>query len=464
MRWSASPNGTRNTGLGGGPNLRASNLFTADDMHIDGLYWVRPYDMENKFGSEGAAIAAAKGHRYAFCISSDHWNGNFGWARGGGIWMAWGDQPGVYPSPEAFRMVVPCSVDGIDGGFTFTQNETPWLEYNPEGAPDWPFHLYVHGVNTNNLGQRTILFRSDDMDNWTASTTSSHQCEPDWGGHVGYQQVTRNGTGDWESIGLGNVSSTTQGHNSRWTSTDGLSFAIANANLDTRVATSDFSISDGVVVTIGAQRYRITREDHYDTTLNANPNSTPGAIRLGQYVSAVPIGSTGAVATNDANDIIRISNRYAGNYPGPDYLQGVSGYEEDGIAHVWATHGFFSDTGLGAENEGDSYADGGGYDDELIDYYTYIFNATLAASAAPVGVRASCVDGVVTLQWYDSLPHQNYRVYWDEDPAFASATLVGDVTGLSVSFSPTPGSIIYCKVFTLNGGEQGSHVVSTYVS
>lgn len=460
LKLSSSQNGTRNVGLGGGPYLRASNLFTADDMHIDGLYWVRPFDMENDFGSEGAAIAASKGHRYAFFISSDHWDSSFGWSRGGGIWCAWGDDPGNYPPASEFVMVAPCSTT-VDT-YTFTQNETPWLVYNPDDTPDHPFHLYVHGSNTSGQGQQTLVFRSSDMDTWTIAARS-HQSTGGWAGHTGYQQITRTGVDTWESLGSSNISSMTQGYTSRWTSTDGLSFSVANANLDTRVATSDFAISDGVKITIGAQDYRITREDHYDTTLNANPNSTPGATRLGQYVSAVPIGSTGAVATNDANDIIRISDRYAGDYPGPNYLQSVSGYAEDGVAHIWATHGFFSDTGLGAENQGDSYADGGGLDEEYVDYYTYVYDATAAAQAAPVGVRWSCAAGVVTLQWYNALPNNTYRVYRGTTIG-TQATLIGDVTGTSTTNSPGTG-VFYYKVVTLESGtERGHRIIRVYSS
>ncbi len=460
LKLSSSSNGTRNTGLGGGPNLRASNLFTADDMHVDGAYWVRPYDMENDFGAEGAAIAASKGHRYAFLISSDHWDINFGWARGGGVWCAWGDDPGAYPSPDKFTMIVPCSVT-VDT-FAFPQMETPWLVYNPDDLPDHPFHLYCHGSNSAGQGQQTIVLRSADMDTWTAAARS-HQPTGGWAGHTGYQQIKRNGTGDWESLGSSNISSITQGYTSRWTSTDGLSFSVADANLDTRVATSDFAISDGVVITIGAQDYRITREDHYDNTLNANPNSTPGATRIGQYVSAVPIGATGAVDTNDANDIIRISDRYAGNYPDIDYLQSVSGYAEDGVAHIWATHGFFSDTGLGGPAQGASYADGGGMDDEFVDYYTYVYDATAAAQAAPVGVQWSCASGVVTLQWYDALPNQTYRVYRGTTIG-TQATLIGDVTGTSTTDSPSAGTYYY-KVVTLESGtERGHRIIRARVS
>jgi hypothetical protein len=456
LKLSSSASGTRNVGFGGGANLRASNLFTADDMHIDGIYWCRPYDMENDFGSEGAALAAAAGHRYVFFISSDHWNSVYGWTRGNGLWMAWGDDPGAYPPANAFTQVVAGTV--VADTFTFEQLETPFLVYNPDDLPDHPFHLYAHGSNSSGEGQTTVVFRSSDLVTWTVEGRS--HISSYFGGHAGYQQVFRLGVNDWVSYGLGFLLNTDGNKVAQWTSTDGLDFTVSIGNLDIVVDKSRFGINDGIHCTIGAQDYAICLEDNYDIALNANPTATPGAVRLGQYVSMVPIDANWNVDTNDLNDVVRISSRYAGTYPGPTYLQSVSGFLEDGIAHIWATHGFFSDIGLVA---GASYTNGGGYDDELVDYYTYVVDATAAASAAPCGVRASCQSAVVALQWYDALPHQNYRIYRGTS-AGTQATLIGDVAGLSATDSPAPGSVYYYKVVTLNGGEQGSRVVSTYVS
>ena len=54
---------------------------------------------------------------------------------------------------------------------------------------------------------------------------------------------------------------------------------------------------------------------------------------------------------------------------------------------------------------------GGGLNEQFVDYYTYIYNATAAAAHAPVGVTASCASAAtVTISWYDALPHQSYRV------------------------------------------------------
>lgn len=456
LRLSSSPNGTRNIGLGGGASLRAANLFTADDMHIDGIYWPRPFDMENDFGSEGAALAAAAGQRYVFFLASDHWDSNYGWTRGNGIWMAWGSDPGAYPPASAFTQIIATRV--VADTYTFDQLETPYLVYNPDDLPYHPFHLYAHGYNNSGLGQTTVVFRSSDLAAWTVEGRS--HISTYFGGHAGYQQVFRRGVNDWVSYGLGFIISGDGNRVSEWTSTDGLDFSVSVANLDIVVDKSRFKINEGIHLTIGAQDYVIALEDNYDIALNANPSGTPGAVRQGQYVSIVPIDANWNVATNDLNDVTRISSRYAGVYPGPTYLQSVSGFIESGVAHIWATHGFFNDNGLTA---GASYANGGGYDDELVDYYTYIADATAAASAAPSGVRASCVDGVVTLQWYDALPHQNYRVYRGTT-AGTQATLIGDVTGLSTTDSPTTGSVYYYKVVTMNSGEQGSRVVSTYVS
>lgn len=105
----------------------------------------------------------------------------------------------------------------------------------------------------------------------------------------------------------------------------------------------------------------------------------------------------------------------------------------------------------------------GGLWQQGIDYYTEVIDATAAASAAPVGVKASCASGTASLTWFNSLPHQNYRVYRGTS-AGSQPTLVGDVTGTSTTNVPGGTGVYYYKVVTLNGGEQQSRVVSTYCS
>src|SRR5690606_34519784 len=119
---------------------------------------------------------------------------------------------------------------------------------------------------------------------------------------------------------------------------------------------------------------------------------------------------------------------------------------EDGIAHVFVKRAFPSDNGLVA---GADYADGGGYDDQICDYYAYVYDETAARASAPAGVRASVNGGVVTLQWYPALPQSTYRVYRDTDAGLGTKTLVGDVNGVSTTDTPDSPGTYYYQVVTL---------------
>lgn len=448
----ASPTGTKNTGLGGGPFLRQRQFMTADDIHVDGVSWMRPWDMVNDFGAPGAAIASAKGKRFCWFVSADHWASTYGWTRGGGCWQAWTDQPGIPPSPGDWQLTIPVSVTADT--FNFTQMETPWPVYNPDD-PSNPFHLYAHGVNINGQGQTTIVYRSSDFETWTAEGRS-HQA-PYFGGHVGYQRVFRTGVNTWESVGLGFATladAQALAKVARWTSSDGLDFTIdaSHSNMDQ----SSGGINFGVVgeaspdITVGGQKYIIGREDD-------RPNGG------GQYVSLIPIDSFRGLDTANIASKVRLSDKFGGVYPGPTYLQGASNFVLDGVFYIFPQRAFFSDTGL---IDGASYENGGGYDDELIDVYTGTVPGleTQAASSAPVRLRASCSGGVVTLNWDDALPHKNYRIR--RGTSFGTyGTSLGDISAVTITDSPTVGSVYYYQVTTLNGGvEAGSHVVSTYVS
>jgi hypothetical protein len=106
----------------------------------------------------------------------------------------------------------------------------------------------------------------------------------------------------------------------------------------------------------------------------------------------------------------------------------------------------------------------GGLWEDFIDYYSYIYDSTLAASAAPVGVSASCSAGTVTISWLDALPHNTYRVYRGSSSS-GPWTAIGDVTGTTKNDTPTTGWEWYYKVVTLNSGtEEASRIVHTYVS
>lgn len=105
----------------------------------------------------------------------------------------------------------------------------------------------------------------------------------------------------------------------------------------------------------------------------------------------------------------------------------------------------------------------GGLWQQAMDYYTEVIDATAAANAAPVGVRATCAAGTASLTWFNSLPHQNYRIYRGTS-AGSQPTLLGDLTGTSTTNVPGSDGVFYYKVVTMNGTEQGSRIVSTYCS
>lgn len=107
----------------------------------------------------------------------------------------------------------------------------------------------------------------------------------------------------------------------------------------------------------------------------------------------------------------------------------------------------------------------GGLNQQGVDYYTEIIDATAAAGAAPVGVKASCAASTASLTWFNALPQQTYRLYRGTT-AGSQTTLVGDFTGTSATDTGmTLNALTYYKLVYLHSGvEQKNRVVSTYCS
>ncbi len=99
------------------------------------------------------------------------------------------------------------------------------------------------------------------------------------------------------------------------------------------------------------------------------------------------------------------------------------------------------------------------------DYHTEIVDASAAATAAPVGVRASCASSTASLIWYNVLPQQTYRLYRGTT-AGSQTTLVGDFSGTTATDTGMSlDAVTYYKlVYLHNGVEQKNRVVSTYCS
>lgn len=80
------------------PGLGNPAVSTADYYHLNGLAWMRPYDLTAAAcGSAGATIAATNG-RYLWVTAPDHPGGNYNFNGGYDFRIGFSNDPGVLPS------------------------------------------------------------------------------------------------------------------------------------------------------------------------------------------------------------------------------------------------------------------------------------------------------------------------------------------------------------------------------
>lgn len=543
LKLSSSASGTRNVlvNMGGGANLVERSVFapstpslaysqwytpgngspaisTADYYQVNGLYWMRPYDLDT-MGSEGATIKAREGFRYLWFVSPDH-PSTINFTASNDFYVGYSNDPQTLPSPTTVRKILnegqlTTLVD--QNGTTqtnFSVYQTPYLVYNPDSGGD-KFYIYAEG-NANGFQHELGLFKTSDF--LTVTMFGPAIPTTTFNGWSSFGRPRRLGVNNWEVYAFGKPDGS--GPNPtpstyKYTSTDGQAW------------TPDFSKTatyPGPFITVAGQDYllapeRLTDNDYLSLfSVDADKVYSGTTTRISSAFG--PSGQGFASGTV---------------YPGPTYLQEVDVYEESGIATIYVTRGFPSgvtnslmsgpylgnspgfydvtgsitsnvldvtaipagvpplavgfrllissalivitsfDTGAGGIGKYNitsvsdrasgtiSIAANGGLMQQFMDIYRVTTNATTAASAAPLGVRADCVSGTVTVSWNNSLPHQNYRVYRGTT-AGTQATLIGDVTGTSITDTPTPGSQYFYKVVTMNSGEQGSRVVNVYAS
>lgn len=470
LRLSSSASGTKNIGQGGGANLRMANVFapaysqsisartvakpaksTADYYHADGLSGLRPYDL-NAMGSWGQAIATAKGYRYVWLFAANHIENNYWGCDAAAVYAGFSNDPGVLPDPSTVRAIltqIDVTVPGMGGNGHGNSCQYPCLVYNPDDATN-PAYLYTECIENSggplSNAFHTILSKNSSFDSVFTVVGISHAATVGGGtpGFVALQQVIRVSTGVWVSYGGGSTTSN-NGSTSKWTSTDGVTFT--NGSLYNK-AVGTYSFANPSQT---GPQFSVS-----GTTYVMAPGSDSG---VGNYIYQVAVDSGGNVLSTPTP--VRLSDRYLQTYPGPTFLIYLYGYVEDGVFHAYADHGYFSDTSLVL---GALYENGGGLDEEYIDRYSFIVDASAAVNAAPVGVTATCSAGVVTISWDDALPNNTYRVKRGTD-GVTFGTTVGTISGVTITDSPTVGSVYYYQVITMNSGvEQASRVVSTYVN
>jgi len=499
------------------PGSGSPAISTADYYLMNGIYWSRPFDLDT-MGSEGATIKAREGMRYVWMMGCDHpATSNF--QGSGDFYVGYSNDPQIWPSPTTLRMLyrqeasinIPTDQVGQTQN-TFFPYQLPHLVYNPDSAGD-KFYIYAEGQSLSSSRQHELtLFTTSDF--LTTTLVGPTIPTTNFDGWTSFGKPQRTGVNSWVvySFGKADASATNVVHY-KYTSTDGWTW------------TPDFTkivAGAGPYFTISGQTYLLTPETG---TVN-------------DYVSLLAVDAN----KQSLGTYTRISTAFGpsqGNgtaYPGPTYLQAAEAYEEDGVASIYVTRGFFAagpaltldsgpylgnsptffditgsvtsnvltvtvipggvtmavgqqlfflpgqpsitsfgtgTGGLGTYNVSSTsdIASGsikmctnGGLWQEFIDQYYYTTDATAAVGAAPLGVTADCVSGTVTVSWNDCLPNRTYRVYRGTTSG-TQATLIGDVTGVSITDAPTLGSQYFYKVVTmLSGVEQKSRVVSVYCS
>jgi hypothetical protein len=193
----------------------------------------------------------------------------------------------------------------------------------------------------------------------------------------------------------------------------------------------------------------------------------------GMWVVRTPVDSGYNVLSSPTT--VRVSTLYDGVYPGPTYLQQLSSYLEDGIMYYYVERGFYNSATNFGFFDGATYLSGkGGLQEGLYDFYREIVDATAAASAAPMGVTATCSSSTVTISCYDALPVAvtGYNVYrgtsstsFPHTVGTITASGAGGTARVQITDASAPDqAIAWYKVVTLSGTEKQARIVSCYVS
>lgn len=501
------------------PGAGSPAVSTSDYYWMNGIYWSRPFDLDT-MGTEGAAIKAREGMRYVWMMGCDHPTVGELFQATGDFYVGYSNDPQVFPSPTTIRMLrrQHDSINVVDqNGYTqntFYVYQLPHLVYNPDPGAFAPFYIYAEAQSdsSSRLHELSLFTTSDFL---TTALVGPAIPTTNFDGWTSFGKPTRLGINSWVVYSLGKADASAVNLVSyKYSSTDGW------------VWTPDFTkivAGAGPYLTVGGVDYMLANEqgtvNDYVSLLavDANKQSLGTYTRISTaFGPSVGNGSAypwqtwlQASEAYEENGIASIyvtrgfvtsfhdgtnGGPYLGNYP---QFYNVTGSITSNVLNVTSFPGgapplavnfrvnylsgtpYISSLGTGAGGLGTynltstpdqppgtvfTIFSNGGLWHDFIDQYYLITNATSAVDAAPLGVTADCVSGTVTISWNDCLPNRTYRVYRGTTVG-TQATLIGDVTGVSITDTPTPGSQYFYKVVTLNSGvEKKNRIVNVYAS
>ena len=233
---------------------------------------------------------------------------------------------------------------------------------NPDDAAT-PFWLYAEG-QASSVQHEMGVIKSSDLITWTTPTPTHNGLN--FNTWSSFQRVNRIGTGNWISKGA-EVNYPQNGNSfarGTWTSPDGLVWAPGNSasNLNACIPASA-QVGTSTDCT-GSAKFFAPSQSPFTVTIGGTPwvigkiETVSGTTRVGsQWVGRVAVDANQSVI--DTPVAVNISSPYVGNYPGISFLQVVTGYVEDGIAHYYAMKGWPISNGLWAVTTLSTYSNGG---------------------------------------------------------------------------------------------------------
>lgn len=497
------------------PGNGSPAISTSDYYLMNGIYWGRPYDLD-AMGSDGATIKSREGMRYVWMMMADHPLVPNSFGGGNDLYVGYSNDPQIFPDPTSLKILYygGSTINTVDQNGstqnTFLIYQIPFLVYNPDtnGVTTDKFWIYAEGVSlSSGLAHQLSLLTTPDFLTGTLRGPAIPTTSTD--GTTSFGQPRRIGVNSWEVFTFGKPSAGPAYTTYKYTSNDGWAWTSAFSAIADGFG--PFLTINGTASLLSGERGSSDYLSYW--TVNANKQKTSGATRIstafqsdqaeiawqtvlqdvqayeedgvasiyitrgyppsnhdrtngGPYLGNVPALYTivGSITSNvldvttwpPGNPPLAVGFKLGTSINSPSISSFGTGSGGTGTYNVTSTSNQPGGTNF-------TVTTNGGLWHQMVDQYYLITDSTSAASAAPLGVRASCASGVVTIQWNNCLPHQNYRVYRGTTVG-TQATLIGDVTGTSTTDTPTPGFQYFYKVVTMNSGEQKSRVVSVYAS